>query len=282
MNSTARRTLAAAIFAIAATASATDAQWTAAPLGATSASIATDGTLKYAYARGDYTVNGVAFANEGTDGIDNANCKVDITHDASNTPPADTESGDYKNLLGAGWYAYPGDRTVTLRNLEAGKKYLVQIIASRSDFTTQTATAPDGEHTIRFGGTDWEYGGSLVGVFTAESATQQFTIVYAGNSWLNGIQVRELAGDLPPDPVIGGGEGGDTPFAVGEDSVSIAIANAVEGATYFFKKSPTLADLDAASVDPRTFTATSNGVLRIVIPIEAGEESSCFYRFGVQ
>ena len=177
--------------------------WTAAPLGATSASIRTDGTLLYAYARENYTVNGVAFASEGTDGIDNDNCTVPVTHDASNTPPADTESGDYKNLLGKGWYASAADRTVTLRNLEAGKQYLVQIVASRSGFTTQTATAPDGEQTIHFGGTGWEYGGSLIGVFTAEGTTQQFTIRYAGNSWLNAIQVREL-----PE---GGGGGGETP-----------------------------------------------------------------------
>ncbi len=51
MNSTARRTLAAAIFAIAATASATDAQWTAAPMGAASASISPDCTRTYADAR---------------------------------------------------------------------------------------------------------------------------------------------------------------------------------------------------------------------------------------
>ena len=54
------------------------------------------------------------------------------------------------------------------------------------------------------------------------------------------------------------------------------------GCTYVFKKSPTLAGLATADVDPRTFTATSNGALRIVIPIEAGEETSCFYRFGVE
>ena len=50
----------------------------------------------------------------------------------------------------------------------------------------------------------------------------------------------------------------------------------------FFTGAYTDAGLDAASVDPRTFTATSNGVLRIVIPIEAGEERGCFYRFGVE
>ena len=166
--------------------------WTAVALGATSASIRTDGTLVYAYAYGNHTVNGVAFVDEGADGVDNGNCTVTITHGSSTTPPETTESGDYRNLLGKGWYASAADRTVTLKNLTAGKRYMVQIIASRSDYTTQTATAPDGEATIRFGGTGWEYGGSLIGVFTAEAATKQFAIRYTGNSWLNAIQVREL------------------------------------------------------------------------------------------
>ena len=184
-----------------------DAGWTATALGSTSASIRTDGTLVYAYAYGAYTVNGVTFISGGAAGIDNANCTVNITHNASTTPPADTESGDYKNLLGAGWYGYEGVRTVTLRNLTVGKKYLVQIIASRSDFATQSAKAPDGVTTIKFGGTGWEYGGSLTGVFTAEGATQEFTITYTGNSWINGIQVREIGesggepGPVDPDPV---------------------------------------------------------------------------------
>ena len=183
-----------------------DAGWTATALGSTSASIRTDGTLVYAYAYGAYIVNGVTFISGGAAGIDNANCTVNITHNASTTPPADTESGDYKNLLGAGWYGYEGVRTVTLRNLTVGKKYLVQIIASRSDFATQSAKAPDGVTTIKFGGTGWEYGGSLTGVFTAEGATQEFTITYTGNSWINGIQVREIGesggepGPVDPEP----------------------------------------------------------------------------------
>ena len=171
--------------------------WTAVAMGATSASIRTDGTLLYAYARENYTVNGVAFVSEGTDGINNANCTVDIVHDAGNKPPNDTEEGGYKELLGKGWYASAATRTFTLRNLTSGKRYLVQIIASRSDFTTQSATAPDGVAVIKFGGTGWEYGGSLVGIFTASDTTKEFTVTYAGNSWLNGIQVRELGANPP-------------------------------------------------------------------------------------
>ena len=50
--------------------------WTAVAMGATSASIRTDGTLKYAYARGDCTANGVAFTGVGDGIINNANCVV--------------------------------------------------------------------------------------------------------------------------------------------------------------------------------------------------------------
>ena len=49
--------VAAALFALPAGA-ATDVTWTATPLTASSTSIRTDGTLKYAYARGNYTANG--------------------------------------------------------------------------------------------------------------------------------------------------------------------------------------------------------------------------------
>ena len=171
--------------------------WTAVVMGATSASIRTDGTLVYAYANGSCTVNGVAFADEGSNGIDNANCTVDVIHASGNATPAGTEEGGYKSLLGNGWYASAADRTVTLKNLVVGKSYLVQIIAARSDYTTQSATAPDGVTTIKFGGTGWEYGGSLIGIFTANSTTKDFIVTYAGNSWLNGIQVRELSSAEP-------------------------------------------------------------------------------------
>ena len=257
--------------------------WTAVAMGATSASIRTDGTLKYAYAREDYTVNGVAFVSEGTDGINNANCTVDITHDASNTPPGDTEQGEYKNLLGKGWYASAGNRVFTLKNLEVGKRYLVQIIASRSDFTTQSATAPDGVATIKFGGTGWEYGGSLVGIFTASGTTKEFTVACIGTAWFNGIQVRELPASEPVDvdaPVIGG-TGVDVPFAVSSDKVSITISNAATGHTYGYKKSTTLAGLaDAEEVwfdDP----AESDGVLTLEIA-KVPTEPSCFYQIVVK
>ena len=79
-----------------------------------------------------------------------------------------------RNLLGNGWYATVANSTVTLHNLEQGKRYLAQIFASRSGFTTQPATAPDNVATIRLDGSGWEYGGSLIGIFTTSAAMKEF------------------------------------------------------------------------------------------------------------
>ncbi len=183
-------------------AGAADISWTAAPLTASGTSIRTDGTLKYAYARGSYTANGVAFVGVSSGIVNNADCVVweasGGAGTAGSSAPDDTETNGYKDLLEHHWWATAKGRKIQLNNLEPGKRYLVQIVAFRSDYTTQSATAPDGAASIRFGGTGWEYGGSLVGEFTADAATEEFTISYSGQALINGIQVRELPSDPPP------------------------------------------------------------------------------------
>lgn len=213
MNRIARKTaalalaVAAALFALPAGA-ATDVTWTATPLTASSTSIRNDGTLKYAYAYGTHTVNGVTFTDAGSGLINNANCVVwEATGGAQTAPttvPAGAESG-LAGLLGRCWWANAKGRKIQLNNLESGKQYLVQIIAFRNGYTTQTATAPDGVAQIKFDGTGWEYGGSLVGIFTAGGSSEEFTITYVGQAVINAIQVRELSGGGdgpgPVDPV---------------------------------------------------------------------------------
>ena len=193
--------LAAVAALVAASARATAAVWTGTPLTASSTSIRTDGTLKYAYARGNCTSNGVAFVGVGDKIINTENCVVWEASGGAGTSgataPGDTESGGYKDILEHPWWAPAKGRKIQLKNLEAGKKYLVQMIAFRHDYTTQTATAPDGEHTIRFGGTGWEYGGSLIGIFTASGTSAEFSILYVGQACINGIQVRELGANPP-------------------------------------------------------------------------------------
>lgn len=190
----------AALFA-ASVPAASDVTWTGTPLTASSTSIRTDGTLKYAYARGSYTANGVAFVGVGSGIVNEPDCVVWEASGGAGTSgataPGDTESGGYKDILEHPWWASAKGRKIELKNLEAGKKYLVQMIAFRHDYTTQTATAPDGEHTIRFGGTGWEYGGSLIGIFTASGTSAEFSILYVGQACINGIQVRELGANPP-------------------------------------------------------------------------------------
>ena len=196
--------IAAVAALVAASPRATAAVWTGTPLTASSTSIRTDGTLKYAYARGNYTANGVAFTGVGNSIVNNADCVVwEATTGANNgqaNPPNDTESGDYKNLLNYHWWASAKGRKIQLKNLEVGKKYLVQIIASRNTdtYANYTATAPDGVTVVKYTGTGWEYGRSLTGEFTADAATVEFTIAYGGNQCvINAIQVRELPADGP-------------------------------------------------------------------------------------
>ena len=192
---------ATAVFFTASATAATDVTWTGMPLTASSTSIRTDGTLKYAYARGNYTANGVEFVGVGDKIINTENCVVWEASGGAGTSgataPGDTESGGYKDILEHPWWASAKGRKIELKNLEAGKRFLVQMIAFRHDYTTQTATAPDGVAVIHYGGTDWEYGGSLSAEFTAEAATEEFSISYSGQALINAIQVRELPADGP-------------------------------------------------------------------------------------
>ena len=175
--------------------------WTGTPLTASSTSIRTDGTLKYAYARGNYTANGVEFVGVGDKIINTENCVVWEASGGAGTSgataPGDTESGGYKDMLEHPWWASAKGRKIQLNNLEVGKKYLVQMIAFRNDYTTQTATAPDGVAVIRYAGTGWEHGGSLSAEFTADATAEVFTITYSGQALINAIRVRELAENAP-------------------------------------------------------------------------------------
>ena len=183
---------------------AADITWTGTPLTASSTSIRTDGTLKYAYARFDSTANGVVFDGVGDKIINTANCVVWEASGGAlggqSNPPTDTEDGGYKNLLSYHWWASAKGRKIQLNNLEVGKKYLVQMIACRNDsiYANYTATAPDGVTVVKYTSTGWEYGSSLTGEFTADAATVEFTIAYGGNHCvINAIQVRELPADGP-------------------------------------------------------------------------------------
>ena len=114
-------------------------------------------------------------------------------------------SGDYAHLLDYGFKSSaPGDLKYTLKNLEIGESYLVQLIVHWHDQGCDV-TAPDGTTKIKQGGDGWTYGGSLIGRFTATDTSYDFTVNYVGSPSMNAIQVRKIDGLTPSksEPVIG-------------------------------------------------------------------------------
>ena len=114
-------------------------------------------------------------------------------------------SGDYAHLLDYGFKSSePGDLKYTLKNLEIGESYLVQLIVHWHDQGCDV-TAPDGTTKIKQGGDGWTYGGSLIGRFTAMDTSYEFTVNYVGTPSMNAIQVRKIDGLTPSksEPVIG-------------------------------------------------------------------------------
>ena len=221
--------------------------WTAAPMTKSSASVSAEGTLVYAYAMYDCTANGVSFVGTGTGGLSADDCVTAFTSSGRNTtsaPPSDTESGDYTKLLTYGWWESAGDREFTLKNLTEGKLYLVQIIGHRSDYTTQYGYVSGCEdQKCYFGGTGWEYGGSLTRIFTASGDTETFIVKYNDAAYINAIQVRELQTLPSGTPVIEN-------FTVSKDKTgNICVSGLIDNAAAAVKVTLTAEGYDPIEID---------------------------------
>ncbi|MBQ6137121.1 MAG: CotH kinase family protein [Kiritimatiellae bacterium] len=192
--------------------------WTAGPMASDGSTIRTDGTLLYAYSFSGGTVGGVTFTKAS-----------DFTSaamvSASPTPTGSVNSdfqnagvsGDFGHMLEGGWYwGYNGAASgelsfsLTLKGLTTGRTYLVQLVSHRT--SNSTLVSVNGSTPVHIHGThdgvNYNYGGSIVGVFTATDATASFTVTYSAASSgmrpLNAIQVRDLG--------EGGGGGGEDPI----------------------------------------------------------------------
>ena len=115
--------------------------WTAEPMSANGDTIRTDGVFKYGYAHkygnGFFTVNGVTFTAFNDENDFN---NLSLNPDVSVSPTGFTwtselgdegVAGDYGAMLAnAFWNTSTGGKyTFTLKNLEPGKTYLVQVVA---------------------------------------------------------------------------------------------------------------------------------------------------------
>ena len=164
--------------------------WTAEPMSESGDTIRTDGTLVYAYAKGDYTVNTVPFQGLGEVNLDDVAGSVPFGLDTGMFRQVDEGTDDYDNLLRNHWVGAAGERVLVLKGLAKGRTYLVQLVLhGKSDGAS--ATAPNGVRA-RCGGEGWPRGGSLVGVFTADAEAMAFALTTTQWTTLNAIQVREL------------------------------------------------------------------------------------------
>lgn len=181
-------------------ATSTPVSWKAKPLTADPSSIVSDGTLVYAYARDNYSVNGVDFAKiQAADiqdnKIDNDNLYWNVSTEwvSSSGDISGVADGDYLNLLKNCWWVNNWEFLITLRNLTPGKSYLVQIIGCRTsnnDAEIHVPEANDDSVFFKAGGEGWTYGGTLVGLFTAAGTERTVTLKFnqgADHSAFNAI-----------------------------------------------------------------------------------------------
>ena len=203
--------------------------WTSAQMDEAGDSFSTEGTFVYGYVCNGGTVNGIPF--ERSINLQSSENPPKISF----TPNIDGFTGDFLNegvggnfglTLGNGWY-WDSDGsgthtvTLTLSNLEGGKKYLVQFLA-HNFFNNTTIISANGCDPVHIHGDNAEsgkYGALVTGVFTAVGATKDVTITYQGGSGkmpFNAVQVRELDG--------GGGGGGGGGATVVEPSIGSVTA----------------------------------------------------------
>ena len=201
--------LAAAICANAAVA-ATYVSWESVPMTRSGDTVATDGTLVCAWCQANdsvtNTVNGVPFVGrQDVAGCADFGLSGEWFWDLGGTAPYDV-GGAWSNLLSHGWWGRGGDNgeyELQLKRLTPGATYQVQFILC-SQKTDNAASAGHTEVWAPGGGSVSAqaagYGGSLVGTFVAESATESFLLQYADGPtpFFNAIQVRKIvSGSLP-------------------------------------------------------------------------------------
>lgn len=166
-------------------------------------SVATEGTLKYAYAPVAFQLdNGVAFSQGAAKSTDWGGVALNQPFGNSHTAfGANGQTGAIATLLNNGWYQGSGssaDYTFTLRQLEFGHAYLVQLfVADLRGATSGTRRISIYGQSGRYGNYNDDaapYGSVCTGRFVADADTFSFQVNYdgIGAAQLNAIHVRDL------------------------------------------------------------------------------------------
>lgn len=174
--------------------------------------VSSEGTLKYAYtyAEKDLSINGTLFRRfTSVTAFDDNVTLAGLTSraDVFMSEATDFPEGDYKTLLAWGGYCDNlVDLAVTLKHLEIGKRYLVQLWVndSRSQFgPTMTVTLPGLDEARPLKSADEPYLGPVLNCrFVARGEEDTLILHYAAlaegrivAAQLNALQVREIVDD---------------------------------------------------------------------------------------
>jgi autotransporter-associated beta strand protein len=169
--------------------------------------VATTGALVYAYCWSgtSATVNGVNFT--GTTSTSGADTDVTFSSGLGNNytgfiGSGSTFSAAYQNLLNGGDYNNSGVDTVTLNHLTVGDKYVAQFwVGDWRNINSSRSETISGSATDNFKPTlTYQVGGSgsgtyVIGLFTATTTAQTFTLTPGGSSpsaQINALQLRDL------------------------------------------------------------------------------------------
>ena len=187
-------------------------------------SVRTDGAPVFAYAGNAATVNGVnfkKFRDSSTPCGDNADWPSGDLHttsaffDSGNGELSANVPEDVQSLLKGGLYmGTSASKTMTLKHLVPGRRYLLQIWASDSrDGRDGWTMSIDGFGTVAYRMGNSPLGENAVATFTAAEETLDIVLANrAGEPHFNAIQLRELDG---PDRVGVTFSKSSTDFATG-------------------------------------------------------------------
>ncbi|MCW1924455.1 autotransporter-associated beta strand repeat-containing protein [Luteolibacter arcticus] len=176
------------------------------------ADVSTTGTFLYAYnwANSTRTVNGVTFTGISSNTTVGTNLtltqwgNVNTGAFNSGSNPFNSLSSSYKGMLVGSAFnnsvsGNVGTNTVTLNNLIAGHQYAVQFWVgdARGSTRSETLSSVGGNSVSLAFTTPTSAGGAgqyTIGTFTADAATQAFTVTATGGSipQMNALQVRDL------------------------------------------------------------------------------------------
>ena len=179
---------------------AADPLWEAVPITGSEADVVNEGRAVFGYtfygtAGSSIAVNGVAF--------DKVNANVASWGPCIETSPvlssgasvfyqADDVAAPYCRLLQNAFYGSASAMTVTLKNLDVGKTYQVQMFFT--DERNPGRWAAIGDAKVFYGGTDFPKGGILRGTFTAEATSRTIDVSYSsGAQQLNAIALRRVS-----------------------------------------------------------------------------------------